>query len=383
MTFIDDYFHSLAVGAIARPVTDKFKVSRAKLAYILDSTAAPMCVLMPVSSWGASIIATIGGLLATYNITEYTAISAFASMSLMNYYALFALIMVFIVAYFSFDIGSMSRFERKALASETHTNEDTDVESKGRVYALIVPILVLIVTTVTSMIYTGAQALEAFSLLGAFENTNVNLSLVIGGSAGVLAVMLCTLGLIKAEDYPKAIWVGCKSMFGAILILTLAWLISSVVKDMHTGDYLSTLVAGNINPAFLPAILFVLATVMAFATGTSWGTFGIMLPIAAAMAINVDASLLIPCMSAVMAGAVCGDHCSPISDTTILSSTGAQCNHIDHVTSQLPYALLVAVASIIGYLVLGFTGSAVSGFITTAVVMMVLIFIFRSKKMTA
>ncbi|CUU51774.1 Na+/H+ antiporter NhaC family protein [Actinobacillus pleuropneumoniae] len=383
VTFIDDYFHSLAVGAIARPVTDKFKVSRAKLAYILDSTAAPMCVLMPVSSWGASIIATIGGLLATYNITEYTAISAFASMSLMNYYALFALIMVFIVAYFSFDIGSMSRFERKALASETHTNEDADAESKGRVYALIVPILVLIVTTVTSMIYTGAQALEAFSLLGAFENTNVNLSLVIGGSAGVLAVMLCTLGLIKAEDYPKAIWVGCKSMFGAILILTLAWLISSVVKDMHTGDYLSTLVAGNINPAFLPAILFVLATVMAFATGTSWGTFGIMLPIAAAMAINVDASLLIPCMSAVMAGAVCGDHCSPISDTTILSSTGAQCNHIDHVTSQLPYALLVAVASIIGYLVLGFTGSVVSGFITTAVVMMVLIFIFRSKKMTA
>ena len=172
-------------------------------------------------------------------------------------------------------------------------------------------------------------------------------------------------------------------MFGAILILMLAWLISSVVKDMHTGDYLSTLVAGNINPAFLPAILFVLATVMAFATGTSWGTFGIMLPIAAAMAINVDASLLIPCMSAVMAGAVCGDHCSPISDTTILSSTGAQCNHMDHVTSQLPYALLVAVASIFGYLVLGYSGSAVFGFITTAIVMIALIFIFKSKQATA
>ncbi|WGE34438.1 Na+/H+ antiporter NhaC family protein [Actinobacillus genomosp. 1] len=383
VTFIDDYFHSLAVGAIARPVTDKFKVSRAKLAYILDSTAAPMCVLMPVSSWGASIIATIGGLLATYNITEYTAISAFASMSMMNYYALFALVMVFIVAYFSFDIGSMSRFERKALAAEAHSNEDSDIEPQGRVYALIVPILVLIFTTVTSMIYTGAQALDTFSLLGAFENTNVNLSLVIGGSAGVLAVVICTLGLIKAADYPKAIWLGCKSMFGAILILTLAWLISSVVKDMHTGDYLSTLVAGNINPAFLPAILFVLATVMAFATGTSWGTFGIMLPIAAAMAINVDASLLIPCMSAVMAGAVCGDHCSPISDTTILSSTGAQCNHMDHVTSQLPYALLVAVASIFGYLVLGFSGSAVFGFITTAIVMIALIFIFKSKQATA
>ncbi|MGX3012598.1 Na+/H+ antiporter NhaC family protein [Ursidibacter sp. B-7004-1] len=379
VTFIDDYFHSLAVGAIARPVTDKFKVSRAKLAYILDSTAAPMCVLMPVSSWGASIIATIGGLLATYSITEYTAMSAFISMSAMNFYAIFALILVFIVSYTSLDIGSMARFERAALNAEQQS-ENKEVETKGRVYALIVPILVLIITTVTSMIYTGAETLETFSLLGAFENTNVNLSLVIGGSAGVIAVILCTLGLIKAEDYPKAIWLGCKSMFGAIAILVLAWLISSVVKDMHTGDYLSTLVAGTIDPAFLPAILFALATVMAFATGTSWGTFGIMLPIAAGMAVNVDATLLIPCMSAVMAGAVCGDHCSPISDTTILSSTGAQCNHMDHVTSQLPYAILVAVASAIGYLVLGFTKSALTGFVTTAVIMAILIIVLKAKK---
>ncbi|WP_150538390.1 Na+/H+ antiporter NhaC family protein [Actinobacillus vicugnae] len=379
VTFIDDYFHSLAVGAIARPVTDKFKVSRAKLAYILDSTAAPMCVLMPVSSWGASIIATIGGLLVTYNVAEYTAMSAFISMSAMNFYAIFALLFVFFVSYSSFDIGSMARFERLAQAVEHHT-QDENIDTKGRVYALIIPILVLIVTTVTSMIYTGAQALDTFSLLGAFENTNVNLSLVIGGSAGVFAVVVCTLGLINVADYPKAIWNGCHSMFGAIAILVLAWLISSVVKDMHTGDYLSTLVAGNIDPAFLPAILFVLATVMAFATGTSWGTFGIMLPISAGMAVNVDVSLLIPCMSAVMAGAVCGDHCSPISDTTILSSTGAQCNHIDHVTSQLPYALLVAVAAIVGYLVVGFTKSALFGFFATGAVMIALILV--SKKLT-
>lgn len=378
VTFIDDYFHSLAVGAIARPVTDKFKVSRAKLAYILDSTAAPMCVLMPVSSWGASIIATIGGLLATYSITEYTAMSAFISMSAMNFYAIFSLILVFVVAYSSFDIGSMARFERMALVAESTESEQT-TENKGRVYALILPIFVLIATTVASMIYTGAEALETFSLLGAFENTNVNLSLVIGGSAGVLAVILCTLGLIKAEDYPKAIWVGCKSMFGAIAILTLAWLISSVVKDMHTGDYLSTLVAGNIDPAFLPAILFILATTMAFATGTSWGTFGIMLPIAAGMAVNVDPTLLIPCMSAVMAGAVCGDHCSPISDTTILSATGAQCNHMDHVTSQLPYAILVATASAIGYLALGFTHSAVIGFGVTGAIIAAVMIVLKLK----
>lgn len=379
VTFIDDYFHSLAVGAIARPVTDKFQVSRAKLAYILDSTAAPMCVLMPVSSWGASIIATLSGLLVTYKLTEYTPMGTFVSMSLMNYYALFALIMVFVVAWFSFDIGSMARFEQAALNQNHEAGADENAP-KGRVYALIIPVLVLIASTVSAMIYTGAQASETFSILSAFENTDVNTSLVFGGTCGVLAVILCTLGTIKAADYPKAVWTGMKSMFGAITILILAWLISTVVSEMHTGDYLSTLVAGNIHPGFLPVILFLLASVMAFATGTSWGTFGIMLPIAAAMSVKVDPSLVIPCMSAVMAGAVCGDHCSPISDTTILSSTGAHCNHIDHVTSQLPYALTVAGAAAAGYLVLGMTKSALFGFITTGIVLAGLIFVLKDKK---
>ncbi len=381
VTFIDDYFHSLAVGAIARPVTDKFKVSRAKLAYILDSTAAPMCVLMPVSSWGASIIATLAGLLVTYKITEYTPMGTFVAMSLMNYYALFALIMVFVVAWFSFDIGSMARFEQAAL-NEAHDETAVSDATKGRVYALIIPVLALIASTVSAMIYTGAQASETFSILGAFENTDVNTSLVFGGTCGVLAVVLCTLGTIKTADYPKAVWQGAKSMFGAIAILILAWLISTVVGEMHTGDYLSTLVAGNIHPGFLPVILFLLASVMAFATGTSWGTFGIMLPIAAAMAVKVEPALIIPCMSAVMAGAVCGDHCSPISDTTILSSTGSRCNHIDHVTSQLPYALTVAAAAAAGYLALGLTKSALLGFGTTGIVLAVLIFLLKDKKRT-
>ncbi|ELL16865.1 na+/H+ antiporter family protein [Neisseria meningitidis 61103] len=217
VTFIDDYFHSLAVGAIARPVTDKFKVSRAKLAYILDSTAAPMCVLMPVSSWGASIIATLAGLLVTYKITEYTPMGTFVAMSLMNYYALFALIMVFVVAWFSFDIGSMARFEQAAL-NEAHDETAVSDGSWGRVYALIIPVLALIASTVSAMIYTGAQASETFSILGAFENTDVNTSLVFGGTCGVLAVVLCTLGTIKTADYPKAVWQGAKSMFGAIAI---------------------------------------------------------------------------------------------------------------------------------------------------------------------
>jgi Na+/H+ antiporter family protein len=334
---------------------------------------------MPVSSWGASIIATLAGLLVTYHITGYTPMGTFVAMSLMNYYALFALIMVFVVAWFSFDIGSMARLEKAAL-QETHDESAGSDGPKGRVYALIIPVLVLIASTVSAMIYTGAQASETFTILGAFENTDVNTSLVFGGTCGVLAVVLCTLGTIKAADYPKAVRQGISSMFGAITILILAWLISTVVSEMHTGDYLSTLVADNIHPGFLPVILFLLASVMAFATGTSWGTFGIMLPIAAAMAVKVDASLVIPCMSAVMAGAVCGDHCSPISDTTILSSTGAHCNHIDHVTSQLPYALTVAGAAAAGYLVLGMTQSAWLGFFTTGVVMTALIFILKDKK---
>lgn len=384
VTFIDDYFHSLAVGAIARPVTDKFKVSRAKLAYILDSTAAPMCVLMPISSWGAYIITLIAGLLATHSITGYTPLGAFVTMSAMNFYAIFSILMVFFVAYFSFDIGSMTRFEHNAMSQEEKSSEQRGSSEAG-VRDLVLPILALIIGTVTMMLKTGGDALvesgNPFTILGAFENTTVGISLVTGGVASIIVLTLCLLTRrhISVGDYMKAYGSGVKMMSGAILILFFAWTINGVVSDMQTGKYLSSLVAGNISPAFLPAILFVLASAMAFSTGTSWGTFGIMLPIGAAMAMHSDPSLIIPCLSAVMAGAVCGDHCSPVSDTTILSSTGAQCNHMDHVLSQLPYALLVAAASVIGYLVVGFTESGLLGFITAGITMLVLIMLFKAK----
>ena len=384
VTFIDDYFHSLAVGAIARPVTDKFKVSRAKLAYILDSTAAPMCVLMPISSWGAYIITLIAGLLATHSITGYTPLGAFVTMSAMNFYAIFSILMVFFVAYFSFDIGSMTRFEHNAMSQEEKSSEQRGSSEAG-VRDLVLPILALIIGTVTMMLKTGGDALvesgNPFTILGAFENTTVGISLVTGGVASIIVLTLCLLMRrhISVGDYMKAYGSGVKMMSGAILILFFAWTINGVVSDMQTGKYLSSLVAGNISPAFLPAILFVLASAMAFSTGTSWGTFGIMLPMGAAMARHSDPSLIIPGLSAVMAGAVCGDHCSPVSDTTILSSTGAQCNHMDHVLSQLPYALLVAAASVIGYLVVGFTESGLLGFITAGITMLVLIMLFKAK----
>lgn len=383
-TFIDDYFHSLAVGAIARPVTDKFKVSRAKLAYILDSTAAPMCVLMPVSSWGAYIITLVAGLLATHSITGYSPLGAFMTMSAMNFYAIFSMIMVFIVAYFSFDIGSMVRFEREAM--ERDIDESLTSNEEGKVRNLILPVVTLILMTLAMMMYTGNQALsadgKAFSVLGAFENTTVGISLVVGALSALAVATVCIIvdGKFNGSDYAKAWGTGAKSMLGAIIILCFAWTINGVVGDINTGKYLSTLVAGNINPGFLPAILFVLSAGMAFSTGTSWGTFGIMLPIAASMAVNAEPALMLPCLSAVMAGAVCGDHCSPISDTTILSSTGAQCNHIDHVTSQLPYALTVATATLLGYLALGFTESMLVGFGVTAVTLLVLILIFKKNK---
>ena len=383
VTFIDDYFHSLAVGAIARPVTDRFKVSRAKLAYILDSTAAPMCVMMP-SSWGAYIITLVGGLLATYSITEYTPIGAFVAMSSMNFYAIFSIIMVFFVAYFSFDIASMARHEKLALEnSEDELEEETG--AKGHVRNLVLPILVLIFSTVTMMIYTGASALAAdgkeFSILGAFENTVVGTSLVVGGTCSILVSTLLIIldRQVSVPEYARSWIAGIKSMAGAIAILFFAWTINKVVGDMQTGKYLSSLVSGNIPMQFLPVILFILGSAMAFSTGTSWGTFGIMLPIAAAMAANAAPELLLPCLSAVMAGAVCGDHCSPVSDTTILSSTGAKCNHMDHVTTQLPYAATVATATAIGYIVVGFTYSGLAGFAATAVSLFLIVFAVKKR----
>ncbi|MGV6989604.1 Na+/H+ antiporter NhaC family protein [Testudinibacter sp. P80/BLE/0925] len=383
--FIDDYFNSLAVGAIARPVTDKYKISRAKLAYLLDSTAAPMCVIMPISSWGAYIITLVGGLLATHAITDYSPIGAFVTMIGMNFYAIFALVLVFIVAIFSFDIGPMAHFERQA---ENAAVQEEDIQNGklGRVRDLVLPILALIIATVGMMIYTGAQALAAdqlsFSILGAFENTAVGTSLVFGGVVALIVATLCALSSkqISLKEYIAAYGLGAKSMFGAILVLFFAWTINTIVGDMQTGKYLSSLIGDSISIGFLPVLLFVISAVMAFSTGTSWGTFGIMLPIAASIAVHAEPALLLPCLSAVMAGAVCGDHCSPISDTTILSSTGASCNHIDHVTTQLPYALLVAASSAVGYLVLGFTESGLFGFLATGIMMLGLILLLKKSQ---
>ncbi|MFC5077245.1 Malate-2H(+)/Na(+)-lactate antiporter [Vibrio thalassae] len=393
--FVDDYFNSLAVGAISRPVTDRFYVSRAKLAYILDSTAAPMCVLMPVSSWGAYIMTLVSGILVSHGITEYSAIGAYVQLIPMNFYAVFALLMVFTVAWFQLDVGSMRNHELRAKqgigfdkdnendSAQAHElNEELDIKESdfGSVSDLVMPIIVLIVAMVAAMIFTGSQALAAngapFDVFGAFENTNVGTSLIYGGSAGLLtAIYTVVKQKLALSDIAATMWIGAKSMFGAILILFFAWSIGSVIGDMKTGAYLSSTVQGNIDVHWLPVILFMLSGIMAFSTGTSWGTFGIMLPIAGDMAGATDIVMMLPMLGAVLAGSVFGDHCSPISDTTILSSTGARCNHIDHVSTQLPYALSVALVSCIGFITLGMTTSVALSFGAATVAFVLVCFI--------
>ncbi|MEI8656710.1 Na+/H+ antiporter NhaC family protein [Vibrio sp. Hal054] len=396
--FVDDYFNSLAVGSISRPVTDRFYVSRAKLAYILDSTAAPMCVVMPASSWGAYIMTIIGGILVSHGITEYSALGAYLRLVPMNFYAVFALLMVFAVVWFQMDIGQMRQHEINASQGQgfdddmsendeqaRDLNDELDIREseKGKVSDLIFPIVLLIIATVGSMLYTGGQALavdgKAFNVLGAFENTKVDTSLIYGGLVG-LAVALFTVVKqgIAITETARALWIGAKSMFGAILILVFAWTIGSVIGDMKTGAYLSSLAQGNIDPHWLPVILFLLSGIMAFSTGTSWGTFGIMLPIAGDMAGATEIALMLPMLSAVLAGSVFGDHCSPISDTTILSSTGARCNHIDHVATQLPYALAVAGVSCVGFIVLGMTLSVLASLAASTVAFIAVCFVFNA-----
>lgn len=370
LIFIDDYFNALAVGQVARPVTDRQKVSRAKLAYIIDSTSAPITVISPISSWGAYIIGTMGSIFATSAFVNYGPLEAFIRMIPLNLYAFTSIILVFFVVIFNLNIGQMKAHENRAIKDnqmfdpnkETMAGDlaaEVEPHAEGKMHHLIVPILVLIGATVGFMLLTGYSASgEGATLLDAFENTDVNISLFSGGLMAVIVSFL----YFSFQSSPKThglhvLTKGLQSMLPAIYILVLAWMIGDIIGLLDTGGYLANLVndlAFNIN--FLPLLLFIVAGFMALATGTSWGTFGIMLPIAAQIAIGVDPELVLPAMAAVLAGSVFGDHCSPISDTSILSSTGAGSNHIDHVITQLPYAFIAAMASIIGYAIFGLTG---------------------------
>ncbi|PYZ92909.1 sodium:proton antiporter [Salipaludibacillus keqinensis] len=384
--FIDDYFNSLTVGNVSRPFTDRHRISRAKLAYVVDSTAAPICVVSPVSSWGAYIITIIGGILVTHGVTQYEALQAFLLMAPMNFYAVFAILLVFAVAYFKLDFGPMRMHEKRAQETGELVDkekgpvpgesDDAKPMTEGSVMDLIWPIATLIIATVMFMVITGMQATEGpNSLLATFENTDVAASLLYGGLISlVVTIVISFLRSLPVKHVGIGIWAGIKSMLPAIYILVFAWTIIEIIGELGTGEYLASLVNEHIQLGYLPALLFIVAGFMAFSTGTSWGTFAIMLPIAGEIAAVTDITLMLPVLAAVLAGAIFGDHCSPISDTTILSSTGAGSHHIDHVLTQLPYAIIVGLISTVSFLVLGFTGSVWAGLLTGLVVFVLTVF---------
>ncbi len=393
VVFIDDYFNSLVVGSVARPVTDKYRISRAKLAYLLDSTAAPVCVISPVSSWGAYIIALIGGILASHGFADSGHLSVFIQMIPMNFYAIFALLLLLCVSFMGLDVGPMRRHEASAKKGNLYdaskglppgANADLPEADTGKILGLFLPITVLVFATFYFMVDSGAAALASegieFSLIAAFEKTDVSSSLFFGAIVGlVVTIVLVVIQGVDKKLVLKGIIQGGRSMLPAIYILLFAWTIAGIIGQLETGKFMASLATGNIPDALLPAVLFVLAGLTAFATGTSWGTFGIMLPIAADMAMGSNASMMLPMLASVLAGAVFGDHCSPISDTTILSSTGASCHHIDHVLTQLPYALIVALISLVGYTVMGMTQSLMLGLAAGSVVFLISLAVLKAK----
>ena len=379
LIFIDDYFNSLTVGQVAKPVTDKHRISRAKLSYIVDSTSAPVSVLVPISSWGAYIVGVLGTLLTTHEVTGYTAFGGFLKVIPMNYYAWAALGVIIVLALKQVDFGPMKKHEQRAVETgEVHNpdlKEKVDettklpVSNHGKMRDLITPIVVLFAATILFIIWTGYQGAGADkSLMNIFGEAVIEDSLIYGGLIALLVTFILFFrhmkqGELTISQFGKGIGEGIKSMLPAFFILIFAWSIAFLIEELQTGDYLGGLIQqANLNLMFLPLIVFIMAAFIAFSTGTSWGSFGILLPIAGQIAAATDIELLLPLVAAVLAGGVFGDHCSPISDTTILSSAGAGCHHIDHVMTQLPYALTAAGVAGAGFLMLGVTDNTWLGF---------------------
>ena len=360
LIFIDDYFNCLTVGSVMRPVTDKHKVSRAKLAYLIDATAAPVCIIAPISSWAAAVSGFVEG---------EDGLTLFIRAIPFNYYALLTIAMMIIMAVMKTEFGTMAIHERNAIKGDLFTTPDrpysTDEETpnpNGRVIDLLIPIVCLIVCCICGMLYTGGF-FSGTSLVDAFANSNASVGLMLG-SFFALVITIVIYIIRKVLSFEKCMAClpeGFKAMVPAILILTFAWTLKSMTDNLAAGTYVAEIVhgsaAGLMN--FLPAIIFIIACLLSFATGTSWGTFGILIPIVVEVFRSGDYTMMIISISACMAGAVCGDHCSPISDTTIMSSAGAQCNHLNHVSTQLPYAMVAALISFVCYIIAGFTKSAV------------------------
>ncbi len=363
LIFVDDYFNCLTVGSVMRPVTDTHKVSRAKLAYLIDATAAPICIIAPISSWAAAVAGTVDGV---------NGIQLFIDTIPYNLYALLTIIMVVYIALSDVDYGPMKKHEVNARSGDLFTtgkkvfpDDDKPKTSKGKVMDLIIPVIILIVMCVLGMVYTGGL-FDGETFIDAFANCDAAYGLAIGsiGALIINIVYFMCRKVLSFGDCMDSVAAGFKQMVPAILILTFAWTLKSMTSMLEAGSFVSGLVeSATAIRILLPLILFAVAIGLSFATGTSWGTFGILIPIVTGVfeadLANVAETGRIPemviiCISACLAGAVCGDHCSPISDTTIMASTGAQCDHVNHVSTQMPYAFTVAAVCGVGYLISGF-----------------------------
>lgn len=386
LIFVDDYFNCLTVGSVMRPITDKHNISRSKLAYLIDSTAAPICIIAPISSWAAAVSGTVEGV---------NGISLFINTIPYNLYAFLTILMVIFISVSDTDYGPMKIHEDNAKNGDIFTTKNNTYEQdaqpvteRGRVIDLILPVAVLIVFCVVGMIYTGGF-FSGTDFVTAFANCDAAYGLSLGSISALIVIIAYYMlrRVLKFNECMDSIAAGFKQMVPAILILTFAWTLKTMTNHLEAGAFVSGVVqSATALSVLLPVILFVVAIGLAFATGTSWGTFGILIPIVTSVfeaeLANVAQtgeipSMVIICISACLAGAVCGDHCSPISDTTIMASTGAQCDHVNHVSTQLPYALTVAAVCVVGYLLPGFVHNVfiVLGF--SAALMLAVLFAIR------
>lgn len=386
LIFIDDYFNCLTVGSVMRPVTDKHQVSRAKLAYIIDATAAPICIIAPISSWAAAVTGFVEG---------EDGFAVFMNAIPYNYYALLTIIAMLTMVLFKIDFGAMAVHEANAAKGDLYTTPERPyansapdtVKGRGTVVDLLFPIITLIICCIIGMIYTGGF-FSGTGFVEAFSGSDASVGLMLG-SFFALVITIVFYALRKVLTFTESC--GClpegfKAMVPAILILTFAWTLKGMTDSLGAKEYVAGLVGGISGPwlALFPAVVFVVGAFLAFATGTSWGTFGILIPIVVSTFSGTNHTMMIISISACMAGAVCGDHCSPISDTTIMASAGAQCNHINHVNTQLPYAASCAAISFITYIIAGFVQSA--WIALPAGIIMMLVFVtfmkFSQKKQT-
>jgi len=355
LIFIDDYFNCLTVGSVMKPVTDEHKISRAKLAYLIDATAAPVCIIAPISSWAAAVSGFVEG---------EDGFSIFIRAIPYNYYALLTIVMMIAIILLNINYGPMRTHEANALKGDLFTsgkaaasNEKIPVNSKGKVIDLVIPIITLIVCCVIGMIYTGGF-FEGEGFVAAFSNSDASVGLALGSICAMLITIIIYLirRVLSFKECMECLPDGFKAMVPAILILTFAWTLKAMTDSLGAAKFVAAAMEQSAGALmnFLPAIIFLVGCFLAFSTGTSWGTFGILIPIVVAVFANSNPQLMIISISACMAGAVCGDHCSPISDTTIMASAGAQCDHVNHVSTQLPYALTAGAVSFLTYLVAGF-----------------------------